>query len=478
MMVNPIARILIAALLAAMFAAPVKAQTWDQAHGDSMNAGYANVTTAPATGTPTLIGSHGPFAPGAGFAIASNGYFFVGNDSGGVFGFSADGSTKPFVAQLEDGESIAGAPLIGPNDDIYVVAVKGRGTRQPESSLSRFTIGGTPRERQLFPEHGGSRGEVMGAPVVFRTGNGANALIAAVVSYPNQVSAGYETRLVTFVNGNPFIDQRVDVLVPETGEAADVVATNQLKPRGGVAIFTPGSGNQPYFLVSDGFQSLSGFRFTNNGLVEDFHLRDDSRFHSIVGTPMLTVDGYYYVGTTKGLMIGHPGNQLPLFTKKEMKTNAPAAALRKPGRVAVGGGHPVDLYYGTQPGSSWHHGGETHTAIAASYTHFYVSYTDALLTFDNQNVQPSGRFDWSGGGQNPPAIGPQGHVYAIANNAIYVFPPPKATVFDNVGVYQPGLPSSPVSEVDGSGNATSGNAPMVMQPALPIAPMQPVQPTS
>jgi hypothetical protein len=479
MMVNPIARILIATLLGAMFAAPVDAQTWDQAHGDSMNAGYANVSTAPATGTPRLIDQYGPFAPGAGFAIASNGYVFVGNERGGVFGFNADGTAKPFAVQLEDGESIAGAPMIGPNDDIYVVAVKGRGTKQPESSLSRFTIGGAPKERLLFPVHGGSRGEVMGAPVVFRTGNGANALIATVVAYPNQLTGGYETRLVTFVNVTPFLDQRVDVLVPETKEAPDVVATGQLKPRGGVAIFTPGSGNQPYFLVSDGFQSLSGFRFTNNGLVEDFHLRDDSRFHSIVGTPMLTVDGYYYVGTTKGLMIGHPGNQLPLFTKKEMKTNAPAAALRKPGRVAVGGGHPVDLYYGTQPGSSWHHGGETHTAIAASYTHFYVSYTDALLTFDNQNVHPSGRFDWSGGGQNPPAIGPKGHVYAIANNTIYVFPPPKATPFDNVGVYQPGLPSSPVSEVDGSGNATAtSNAPKVMQPALPIAPMQPVQPTS
>ena len=104
MMVSPMTRILIATLLAAVLAAPVNAQTWDQAHGDSMNAGYANVTTAPATGTPTLIGNHGRFAPGAGFAIASNGYFFVGNDSGGVFGFSADGSTKPFVAQLEDGE--------------------------------------------------------------------------------------------------------------------------------------------------------------------------------------------------------------------------------------------------------------------------------------------------------------------------------------------------------------------------------------
>jgi hypothetical protein len=478
MMVKPIAHILIATLLAAVLAAPADAQTWDQAHGDSMNAGYANVTTAPATGTPRLIENYGPFAPGAGFAIASDGTVFVGNDRGGVFGFNAEGTTKPFAVQLEDGESIAGAPVIGPNDDIYVVAVKGRGTRQPESSLSWFTIGGAPKDRRLFPEHGGSRGEVMGAPVVFRTANGANALIATVVAYPNQLSGGYETRLVTFVNGTPFLDQRVDVLVPETKEAPDVVAASQLKPRGGVAIYTPGSGNQPYFLVSDGFQSLSGFRFTSNGLVEDFHLRDDSRFHSIVGAPMLTVDGYYYVGTTKGLMIGRPANQLPLFTKKEMKTNAPGTALRKPGRVAVAGGHPIDLYTGPQPGSSYHHGGETHTAIAASYTHFYVSMSDALLTFGNPEFLLAGRFDWTGGGQNPPAIGPKGHVYAIANNIIYVFPPPKATPFGTVGVYQPGLPSSPVSEVDGSGNATSGNAPMAMQPALPITPMQPVQPTS
>jgi hypothetical protein len=369
--------------------------------------------------------------------------------------------------------------VIGPNDDIYVVAVKGRGTKQPQSSLSWFTVGGAPKNRTLFPRHGGSRGEVMGAPVVFRTANGANALIATVVAYPNQLTGGYETRLVTFVNGTPFLDQRVDVLVPETTEAPDVVATGQLKPRGGVAIFTPGSGNQPYFLVSDGFQSLSGFRFTNNGLVEDFHLRDDSRFHSIVGTPMISPDGHYYVGTTGGLMIGRPGNQLPLFTKKEMKTNAPGTALRKPGPVAVSGGHPMDFYWGPQPGSSYHHSGDTYTAIASSYTHFYVSTTNSFRTYDNANRLPAGEFLWTGGGQNPPAIGPKGHVYAIANNTIYVFPPPKATPFDNVGVYQPGSPSGTVSEVDGSGNATAtSNAPMVMQPALPITPMQPVQPTS
>ena len=64
-----------------------------------MNAGYVNVTTAPATGTPRKIENYGTFASGAGFAIASNGHVFVGNDSGRVFGFNAEGTTMPFTVQ-------------------------------------------------------------------------------------------------------------------------------------------------------------------------------------------------------------------------------------------------------------------------------------------------------------------------------------------------------------------------------------------
>lgn len=478
MMIHPIARSLAAAALCAAFAGPLHAETWNQAHGTSTNSGYANLKTAPAIAPTSVIDNHGPFAPGAGFAIASNGYVFVGNMQGGVFGFNAEGTTKPFAVTLESGESIAGAPVIGPGDDVYVVAVKGRGTNRPESSLARYSIGGATKDRVLFPQRGGSRGEVMGAPTLFLTGNGANALIATVVAYPNTVSGGVETRLVTFVNGELFLDQRVDVLVPETSDA-QVVADPLLEPRGGVAIFTPGSGPQPYFLVSDGYQSLSGFRFTNAGLREDFHLRDDSRFHSIVGTPMISTQGYYYVGTTKGAMMGQPANQLPLFTKKELKTNAPAAALPQPGWVAITGRHSLDLYQGIGPGRTYQHSGQSFTSVAASHTHFYVSTTNSLHSYDLPDQLPAGEYLWSGGGQNPPAIGPKGHVYAIADNKIYVFPPPKATPFDNVVVYQPGAPGSGAGvDASGTATATSSNAPIVMQPALPITPMQPVQPTS
>jgi hypothetical protein len=470
-MVNPITHLMAAALLAAATAGPLHAETWNQAHGNSMNAGYANLTTAPATAPTRVIENYGPFAPGAGFAIASNGYVFVGNERGGVFGFNAEGTATPFAVTLEPGESIAGAPVIGPGDDVYVVAVKGRGGNQPESSLARYSIGGVVKDRMLFPQHGGSRGEVMGAPTLFLTGNGANALIATVVAYPNRASGGVETRLVTFVNGDLFLDQRVDILVPETSDA-DVAAAPLLEPRGGVAIFTPGSGPHPYFLVGDGHQSLSGFRFTNAGLVEDFHLRDDSRFHSIVGTPSISPDGHYYVGTTKGLMIGKPANQLPLFTKKEMKTNAPATRLPDGQRVAIAGRKALDYFGGAQHGSSNVFGSEIHTAIAASQTHYYVATRNEFLSYKMYQFEAIGRVAWQNGGWNPPAIGPKGHVYAMTDSQIFIFPPPPAGPFDVVGVFQPGQGGT-IAETDGNaGSATAANgAAVVMQPALPIAPM-------
>jgi hypothetical protein len=48
--------------------------------------------------------------------------------------------------------------------------------------------------------------------------------------------------------------------------------------------------------------------------------------------------------------------------------------------------------------------------------------------------------NWVGGGLNPPAIGPQGHVYAIASNILFVFPPPIKKPKTVVNQPQGGLP--------------------------------------
>ena len=64
------------------------------------------------------------------------------------------------------------------------------------------------------------------------------------------------------------------------------------------------------------------------------------------------------------------------------------------------------------------------TSAAASRTHVFVSTTDAFITFDADAQLELQRFDWVGGGKSPPAIGPDGRVYAIASDILFIFPPP------------------------------------------------------
>jgi hypothetical protein len=68
----------------------------------------------------------------------------------------------------------------------------------------------------------------------------------------------------------------------------------------------------------------------------------------------------------------------------------------------------------------------SYTPAAASRTHVFVSTTDAFVTFEAEAQAPLQTFDWVGGGTSPPAIGLRGHVYAIASDILFVFPPPKA----------------------------------------------------
>ncbi|HVE48508.1 MAG TPA: hypothetical protein VNG69_02685, partial [Casimicrobiaceae bacterium] len=47
-----------------------------------------------------------------------------------------------------------------------------------------------------------------------------------------------------------------------------------------------------------------------------------------------------------------------------------------------------------------------------------------FITLDADAQLELQRFDWVGGGISPPAIGPDGRVYAIASNILFIFPPP------------------------------------------------------
>jgi hypothetical protein len=95
------------------------------------------------------------------------------------------------------------------------------------------------------------------------------------------------------------------------------------------------------------------------------------------------------------------------------------------GRVAlVGAFQKLTILHGAEIAATLEIPGQSIASAAASRKHLFVSTTDAFLTFDASTLAELGRIDWVGGGVNPPAIGPKGHVYAIASDILFVFPPP------------------------------------------------------
>ena len=70
--------------------------------------------------------------------------------------------------------------------------------------------------------------------------------------------------------------------------------------------------------------------------------------------------------------------------------------------------------------------GESVAPAAASCTYFYVASAGAFATYDVRTLRVVATMPWFGGGRSPPAIGPAGHVYAVASNAMFIFPPGRA----------------------------------------------------
>ncbi len=65
--------------------------------------------------------------------------------------------------------------------------------------------------------------------------------------------------------------------------------------------------------------------------------------------------------------------------------------------------------------------GESIAAPAVSPKHVFVSTAGSFVTYDAATMQQVAKFDWEKGGISPPAIGPYGDVYAIADNVLHVF---------------------------------------------------------
>ena len=186
--------------------------------------------------------------------------------------------------------------------------------------------------------------------------------------------------------------------------------------------------------VSDQVKDFVSFIFNGQAFVEGFRVAEKDYF---LRTPPMTLpDGYTLVGL-QSIERDRHGIETPSGDSRIKFIGVPAfqtkgldivyaAPTRLPNGsvVVVGTRGQIAILRGAQVVSQFQAPGGSIVSAAASQTHFFISTQNAFLTYDPSTMAELARIDWVGGGVNQPAIGPQGHVYAMASNILFVFPPP------------------------------------------------------
>jgi hypothetical protein len=456
------------------------AQAWQSAHGGRDNSGFAGVATAPAGKGSVSVPGLGKFAPGAGPVVALDGTVYLGTAEGRLIALHADGS--PFWSRdITPGQSIVASPVISSDGSVYVIGVGIKQENRPDArvasaTLHHFNSTGAWLNQIAFPQHGELGPAALGPPNIWRSGSAEAIMIPAV--YRNKVTGGHAVRLIAFSLAGQVLDDKVvknttpesfggsgrpswvdlSCLVPVVGWGACLGYAEYNPPRGsgmlvavppppGVGIFTNPNGGTPFILVSDHYKDLVGYTFSSQRLIETFRVHDNDGFMRT--PPMIMPDGHTLIGV-QGLQRDNMGAEEPagtgriVFAGPNLTSIAPVALVSPAqaaptrmadGRVAVVDGYgKVIILKDGKPFNGMDGAGRSIASAAASRTHLFVSGEDGFVTYDTNSLAEVRRFDWVGGGLNPPVIGPKGHVYAIASNVLFVFPPPK---LGNATIRQP-----------------------------------------
>lgn len=465
-MIRPLVRIAAAAMCGAIVQATTPAiGAWERFHSDAANRGFVDVDTKPAAGGSLSVPGLGTFALGAGPVIAPDGSVYLGTQEGKLIALHADG--KPFWSrEVNQGESIVASPAIGADGRVYVIGAKLKITKigtikktEIASTLYAFNATGALLARTPFPKQG-LRAATTAPPNIVSVGGREIILAPALYKNPT-VKKGVDVRLIGFsINGGVVLDQLVapqpgvDVITGGGPSFSDLllgfscsvptIATYtycHLKggwdynpqrlpaappfppPLPGIAVFTFAGGGAPHVIVSD--QRLTIVDFTVTGsqprLTQVF--RDGDPKRKLLSPPMVLPDGHTLASTASEQIVFSGPNQNKLapvgspgfvFGAPTRTVNGFAVVVGTSGLAVLNNGKVVSQ--ASLPPS--------YTSAAASRTHVFVSTTDAFVTLDADAQLKLQSFDWVGGGKSPPAIGPDGRVYAIASDILFIFPPP------------------------------------------------------
>lgn len=450
---------------------PVNHAAWETAHGDSDNTGFARVDTAPAR-SPKQFAQLGPLAPGANPVIGADGTLYIGNLQGQLLAIHADG-TPAWTRQLNANHGgIYAAPAIGADGSIYVVSTfkyrdhrgEATGSTHFESWLHKFTPGGGWVFASPFPEHFSffvdhvGRGATTAAPNIWRK-DGAEAIMIPVV-YKGPF--GRDLRLIAFsTTGNVLADQRVTYTAYEVSGGSGApdwligcysltwyfpafcvtaayvngdccsFSTTVPGPLSGApwplpnaAVWQHPQGGTPWIMVSDGDHNTVGYTFSpTTGFYEYIRTQDNKRKDT--SPPVVLTDGHTVLGTDDGRLTFNGPNGIAVPSVANLGPITAAPTRMADGRlVIVSRSGLMTVLSNNSIAMQLPLAGHSIASAAASCTHVFVADTEEFVTYSARTLQPVARVPWVGGGLAAPVIGPSGHVYAIASNSLFVFPPP------------------------------------------------------
>lgn len=442
-------------LLLALLALPLPAaaDAWESFRGNPDNSGFADVKTIPAKRAPVTVPDIGTFAAGAGPITGPDGAVYLGNEQGRIIALRADG-TPYWNRQLPTGQAIVASPALGPSGTLYVVSIYkftdhrlSPPQQRARSTLWRFSPGGGDLGPVLFPTHGDENATVLAPPNILSFEGGEFVVVPALYRLWDRV----ELRVLVFSAQGIVVADALAVTRMIDGDVSaelrwclffciDFVhgSLSRTPPLPGVAIFRYAGGGDPWIVFSDSQYEIIGYTFTSGTLEERYRVVQRGRDWRMRSAPVVLPEGRtlvayeeyevqygtYHVGKMRGgVVFAGPAAPPPETTGLGAIYGSPTRLAD--GRVLLVSYIPGDLVVLSDGQVSRRAGPRAFAAAAASATHVFISTWDAFITLDSGTLNEVARIPWFGGGEQPPAIGPQGHVYALASNVLFVFPAPR-----------------------------------------------------
>jgi len=414
------------------------------------NTGFVDVPTAPAGARSMSVPGLGTFAPPAGPTIGPDGTVFLGTREGKLIALHANG--KPYWnQQLSAEEMITSPPAVGADGSAYVVgSFFARDHRTASGQFGRarlykFTSGGgsAPNAVTDFPQHDDGP-TILGAPSIWRFGDDEAVIVPAV--YPNR--SIFFLRLLAFSTAGGImaewewqrslgdVELADTMLFPFPGFHPATIPPPAVPSWSGVTVAASPEGSSPWVLLVDRFDStLIGFSFCVGaacspapGFTERFRTSYAPR--KLLSSAVILPDNHTAIGSDDGLVFSGP-NANPLSSAADLGEIYATPIVAADGRTVLvnGGGGVIGLRDGAVIART-SVAGQTIAGAAASRTHVFVATTEALYTLNATAEAIEFTFPWDGGGLWSPAVGPKGHVYAMASNILFIFPPPKVHIQD------------------------------------------------